>query len=290
MRILLVGPKGQLGTALLERAPRRDIEVLPLSRSDADLEKPPEIAAAIAAAPGFDFLVNAAAYTAVDRAEAEEDRARAVNALAPRDMARAAAARDVPILHVSTDYVFDGKKRGAYVEDDATAPVSAYGRTKLEGEEAVRAAHPRHLILRTSWVFSATGGNFVKTMLRLGAEREVLRVVDDQVGRPTFAGDLADTILTLTKAMAPVADVADDRWGTYHVAGEGPATWHGFAQEIFARTPVRARLEPIPSSSYPTPARRPANSVLDCAKVERRFGLRMRPWTAGLDETLASAF
>lgn len=288
MRILLFGANGQLGTALCACAPRHGIELVACTRAEVDLEQAEQVAAAVAGASAIDAVVNAAAYTAVDKAETDEDRARRVNALAPRAMADAAARRGIPLLHVSTDYVFDGMKEGAYLETDAPAPASAYGRTKLEGEEAVRKANPRHLILRTSWVFGASGANFVKTMLRLGAERELLRVVADQHGRPTFAGDLAEVIIAMAEIMAPSRDEADARWGTYHVAGAGQTTWHGFAQEIFARRPVKARLEPIPTAAYPTPARRPANSVLDCTKVERIFGLRMRPWTAGLDETLAA--
>lgn len=284
MKILQFGATGQLAREMIARADARGVDLAALSRADADLTDPDAVTRAIAASDA-DIVVNAAAYTAVDQAETDEDAARAINADAPGAMARACAARGVPLIHVSTDYVFAGDKAGAYVEDEPVSPLGAYGRTKEAGEAAIRAALPRHVILRTAWVYSPFGRNFVKTMLRVGAERSELRVVDDQHGCPTAAGDIAETILTIAEA---VTGGREDAWGTYHYAGAGETSWHGFAETIFALSDIdpAPHVAAIPSSEFPTPAERPKNSVLDTAKIRRTFGVTPRPWREALAETL----
>jgi dTDP-4-dehydrorhamnose reductase len=227
-------------------------------------------------------IVNCAAYTAVDKAESDVVAAWTVNALAPAALAAAGAAAGIPILHVSTDYVFSGAKPDFYVEDDPVAPLGVYGASKLGGELAVRSANPRHVILRTAWVVSATGNNFVKTMLRLGAERPQLRVVADQRGCPTSADDIARAIL----AMLPRLRAGP--YGTYHFVNGGEATWHGLAEAVFARAAKHGRpapsVEPIETNDYPTPAARPANSRLATAKIARDFGISPRDWHDAIDE------
>jgi len=226
-------------------------------------------------------VINAAAYTAVDRAEEEEALALAINAAAPGAMAGACAHLDVPFLHVSTDYVFDGTGQRPWQETDPVAPQNAYGRTKLAGEEAVRASGARHILLRTAWVFSAHGANFVKTMLRLSETREALNVVEDQIGGPTPAADIAATLLSLAD---PMRDGA--KGGTYHYAGEPHTSWAGFAREIFQQAGRDVTVTGIPSSDYPTPARRPLNSRLDCAKLATDFGITAPDWQDGLSRVL----
>ena len=276
MRILVFGETGQIARELARRAP-----VTALGRDAADLSHPEACAAAILASDA-DVVINAAAYTAVDRAETEEALATIINGDAPSAMARAAAAKGVPFLHVSTDYVFDGSGETPWKPDDPVGPLGAYGRSKLAGERGVRAAGGRHAILRTSWVFSAHGANFVRTMLRLGRGRDALRVVDDQTGGPTAAGDIAAALLAMARALHDGAP-----GGTYHFAGAPDVTWAGFARGIFARAGLEVAVTGIPSSDYPTPARRPANSRLDCAALEADFGIPRPDWRAGLDRVLA---
>ena len=256
-------------------------------RAAADITRREAVAAALDAAHP-DLVVNLAAYTAVDRAESEPAAAHAVNCAGAANVAAACARRGTPLIHLSTDYVFDGDKRGAYVEDDSVNPLGVYGRTKEAGERAVREALPRHVILRTSWVYGAFGQNFVKTMLRLGAERPVLRVVADQHGSPTAAADIAAALVAITARLGE----PDPPWGTYHFAGGGGVTtWHGFAEAIFALAAPRLgpmpRVEAIATADYPTAARRPANSVLDCAKIARAFGVAAPPWRESLARVVA---
>ncbi|MDP2086268.1 MAG: dTDP-4-dehydrorhamnose reductase [Gemmobacter sp.] len=275
MRVLVFGRTGQVAQALAQAA-GQGVEIVPKGRTEADLEVPATCAAAIAAGP-WDAVINAAAYTAVDRAETDEGRAMAVNATAPGVMAAACAQRGIPFLHISTDYVFDGAGEAPWRPGDAPAPLGAYGRSKLAGEVAVRAAGGVHLILRTSWVFSAQGANFVKTMLRLGAERDSLRVVDDQWGGPTPAAAVAQALLGLAGALRDGA-----AGGTYHFAGAPPTTWARFARETFALAGLPCRVEAIPTADYPTPARRPLNSRLDCATLRADFGITPPDWRAHL--------
>lgn len=282
VRILQFGATGQIAREMLARAEGR-AEIAALSRAEVDLSDTAAVEAAVMAADA-DLVLNAAAYTAVDQAEAEEALAFAVNASAPGAMARACRARELPLVHISTDYVFDGEKDGAWTEDDPTAPLGAYGRSKLAGEQAVAEAGAEALVLRTSWVFSPHGRNFVKTMLALAQARPELRVVDDQHGRPTAAGDIAEFIL----AAAPrLVRREAGLTGVFHFAGEGVTTWRRFAEAIFdASAGPRPAVTPITTTEFPTPARRPRNSELDCGKLEHLFGVRPRPWREGLAETL----
>lgn len=271
MTLLVFGRTGQVARAL-----QRQAEVTALGREGADLCDPEACAAAIhAAAPRA--VINAAAYTAVDRAEQEEPLATRINAEAPGAMARACAARGIPFLQISTDYVFDGSGETPWREEDPVAPLGAYGRSKLAGERAVQAAGGVHVILRTSWVFSADGANFVTTMLRLSETRDRLEIVADQVGGPTPAADIAATLLTMTDAL-----LAGQGGGTYHYAGAPWVSWADFARGIFARAGRDVAVTEIPSRDYPTPARRPLNSRLDCAKLRADFGITPADWTAGL--------
>lgn len=273
--ILVFGKTGQVATEL-----QRQAEVTALGRDLADLSDPQGCAAIIADLRP-DVVINAAAYTAVDRAEEEEAQAQVVNAAAPGAMAGACAHLDVPFLHVSTDYVFDGSGDAAWCETDPVSPQNAYGRTKLAGEQAVRASGARHIILRTAWVFSAHGANFVKTMLRLSETRAALNVVEDQIGGPTPAADIAATLLRLAAAMQNGAT-----GGTYHYAGAPQTSWAGFAREIFTQTRRDVTVTGIPSSDYPTPATRPLNSRLDCAKLATDFGITPANWQDGLSRVL----
>lgn len=282
MSILVLGASGQLATHLRELLP----EATYWGRAQLDLRAPANVRSAIEAQRPA-VVVNAAAYTAVDKAESERDAAWAVNAEAPAMLARAAAALDVPLIHISTDYVFDGTKKGEYAVGDACNPVSAYGASKLGGELAVRALCAKSWILRTSWVFSEHGANFVKTMLRLAGEREELRVVADQVGRPTYAGDLARLVARM--AERPAAPLLP--FGTYHAVGGAITSWHGFAEAIVAagleqQRLVRApRVTAIGTADYPTPAHRPRNSALLPSGELSIFDVEL-DWARGLDAAL----
>ena len=284
MRPLVTGWQGQVARALTEAALRRpDIKAAAIGRPALDLCDVPTIRRALADVEP-DIVINTAAYTAVDKAESEVAQAFALNRDGAGAIAAVAAERGIPIIHVSTDYVFDGTKPSPYTETDPTGPTSVYGRSKLEGEAAVAAANPRHVILRTAWVVSPWGHNFVKTMLRLAEARPELKVVDDQIGCPTYAPHLAEAILDVAAGMlgAPQRPVA----GIYHATNAGEVTWCGLAREIFAHAAreglAHSRVAPIATSEYPTPARRPANSRLDCARLAQTFGVRLPPWQAGI--------
>ncbi|MBB6250648.1 dTDP-4-dehydrorhamnose reductase [Nitrospirillum iridis] len=283
VRVLLLGGAGQVGLAFQRVAPADWLVTAP-GRDALDIADDGAVQAAVSAA---DLVVNCAAYTAVDKAETEVDAAYAANRDGPAALARACATGGTPLLHLSTDYVFDGSKIGAYVETDPVAPVSVYGASKEAGEQAVRAALPAHVILRTAWVYGPDRANFLKTMLRLGAEREELRVVADQHGCPTAAADIADALVAVG---AQVLGGRRDSFGTYHLCGTGATTWHGFAAEIFAQAQARGarvpRLVAIDTADYPTPARRPANSVLDCSLLERVFDWRAPAWQDSLARSL----
>ncbi len=285
MRILVTGAAGQVGSETLGRA--TDHVVIGTSHHELDITSAEAVADALADhAP--EFVVNAAAYTAVDRAEQEPDVAFAVNRGGAANVARACADRRIPLLHLSTDYVFSGDGDGRLDEADPTGPVNVYGRSKLAGEEAIRKLLTNHIILRTSWVFGATGHNFVKTVLRLASERDEIQIVADQTGCPTWAGDIADTIWLLVERFARHGTLP---WGTYHYCGTPPVTWHAFAEAIVERARAAApfeapRVVPIATEGYPTPARRPIYSVLSCAKLETTFGIHPPPWNHGLDEVV----
>ncbi|MBB4154459.1 dTDP-4-dehydrorhamnose reductase [Sphingomonas jinjuensis] len=284
--ILATGGSGQVGTELARLSWPQGWEVVVLTRADLDLTDPSAITAKVGERP-WAAVINAAAYTAVDKAESDQLAAWAVNALAPAAFAAACKGAGIPIVQVSTDYVFAGDRDGAWQTDDPVAPLGVYGASKLGGELAVRTSGARHAIVRTAWVVSAHGNNFVKTMLRVGAQRDTLAVVADQHGSPTSAADLAAALATIAMRLA---DDTDAPTGTYHFSNAGPTTWHGFAQEIFAQGASRGgpspSVEPIPTSAYPTPARRPANSLLDTATLTRDFGIRPRPWQAALSDIL----
>ena len=284
MRILVIGQEGQLSQSLAEYATKRtSLDLHAVGRPQIDLEQPETIADQIGAYRP-DIVINAAAYTAVDKAESEPEKAFAINRDGAAATARAAASVNAGFVHISTDYVFDGRKAEPYVEQDATGPLNVYGRSKLEGELAVLAAHPRALVLRTSWVFSPFGSNFVKTMLRVGVERPLLRVVNDQIGNPTSALDLASTILGVASLLR------DQPGGLYHLSGTGSTSWYEFADFIFEESRKHGgpspALEAIPSSEYKTPAQRPANSRLNCDAFVARFGITLRPWREAVSETI----
>lgn len=276
--ILVFGESGQVARELAARA-----SVLTLSRDKADLMDPAACAAAIRLRRPR-VVINAAAWTAVDKAETEEEAATTVNAHAPGAMAAECAAQGIPFVHISTDYVFDGSGTAPWTPDSPTGPLSAYGRSKLKGEEAVRAAGGPHVILRTSWVFSAHGANFVKTMLRLGAERPTLRVVADQWGAPTPAAAIAAACLTIADRLVTAPHLS----GTHHFAGTPDTTWAGFARAIMEAARLPAQVEDIATADYPTPARRPANSRLDCTALTRDFGIPRPDWRAALADVLAA--
>lgn len=281
MRVLVFGSGGQVGTEILRCAPPAGVMALAVGRAQCDLANPGAAAAQIRAS-GCDAVINAGAYTAVDRAEAEPALAEAVNAAAPGEMAQACAALGVPFVHFSTDYVFDGEARRPYRETDETAPLCVYGRTKLEGEKAVAAAGGAYAILRLSWVFSSHGANFVKTMLRLSGERDRLRVVADQTGKPTPASAAAAAALIVARGLAADRSLS----GVYHFAGDRPTVWADFAREIFDMAGRDTIVEPIAAADYPTAARRPRYSVLDTGKFEETFGLAAPSWRDGLGAVL----
>jgi dTDP-4-dehydrorhamnose reductase len=278
-----------VASALTEEAPAHGHEIIRLGRPEFDLAKPEGIRAALEAHRP-DVVVSAAAYTAVDQAESKPDLAMAVNGTAPGVIAAAAAELGLPIIHLSTDYVFDGLKPTPYVETDITGPQGTYGRTKLAGEQAVAAANPRHVILRTAWVYSHGGKNFVRTMLRLAADGPELRVVSDQLGGPTYATDLARAILAIAPTL-PARQAGDDGIGVFHASASGDTSWAGFANAIFERAVAEglpaARIMPIATADYPTPAQRPANSRLNCNKLHRVYGIRQPHWYDGLTRCLS---
>jgi dTDP-4-dehydrorhamnose reductase len=289
MRLYVIGGEGQVARSLREAAALdKNIVFGYGARPEVDLKQPSSIEKAFA---DFrpDVVVNPAAYTAVDRAESEPDLAFAINQDGARAAAAAAAQQAVPIIHLSTDYVFDGKKQGAYVESDPVAPQGVYGRSKLAGELAVAETNPKHIVLRTSWVYSPFGANFVRTMLRLAAERDRLQVIDDQLGCPTYAPDIARAIIGIAR------QVTGTRWnpgaaGVTHLAGPDVLSWCGFAKEIVrgaAERGVRSvPVDPISTSDYPTAAVRPANSTLSTERLSATFGFRLPPMKESLSDCL----
>lgn len=285
--ILVVGSGGQVGVELMRRCPA-GLSAVGLTHAQLDVADANAVRSAIGRqAPAA--VINASAYTAVDKAEGEADKAYAVNRDGPAALADACADAGIPLLHISTDYVFDGKGgQGGWREDDATGPLSVYGASKLAGELAIAERLDRHLILRTSWVFGAHGGNFVKTMLRLGGERPELRIVDDQQGGPTPAAAIADALYIMVgRAIDGTAP-----WGVYHFGGQPVTTWRRFAESVFAEGVARGMLSaaptvhPIATADYPTPATRPLNSVFRCDKFISTFGMAAPDWRAGLAEVL----
>lgn len=284
MRILISGHTGQVAREL-QRA-LSEHELISLDRHAFDLAQPTSLRRTILHEQP-DLLINAAAHTAVDQAEQEQALAFTINAEAPGAMAAACAELSIPLIHYSTDYVFDGSKAGAYNEDDTPNPLSVYGASKLAGEQSIAGSGCDHLILRTSWVYSRHGRNFLLTMQRLLQEREQLNVVADQIGAPTWAGSIAAATAELIDAWQQ----GNRQWGTYHLTNQGETSWFGFAQAIGERLRASgkpcAKLRPIPTSDYPTPARRPLNSRLDGSKLEHNWNVRLPDWQAALDACLA---
>lgn len=286
MRLLIAGWKGQVARAMVEMAPAApDVTACAVGRAAVDICEARTIERAMVA-NGPDVVINSAAYTAVDKAEDEGEQAFRMNRDGARQLAEATAKAGIPMIHISTDYVFDGSKSGAYSEDDEPSPVTVYGQSRLEGEQAVLAANPKAIIVRTAWIHSAAGKNFVKSMLELATEQDSVNVVDDQTGSPTYAPHLCSALLEIARQ---VKDQPADAsiWGIYHAAGSGETTWHGLAKEVMKcsakhggpHVPVQA----IHSEDYPTRAKRPANAVLDCSKLQRTFNIALPAWEDGAE-------
>jgi dTDP-4-dehydrorhamnose reductase len=291
MRLLVLGGSGQLGTQLRALALSRGVALFAPARSAVDLGDATAIARLVATEP-WSALINAAGYTSVDRAESEQDLAFAINAEAAACLASETGKRGIPLIYVSTDYVFDGRKSAPYVESDVAAPLNTYGRSKLAGEHRVSAANLRHVILRTAWLYSPHGNNFVRTILRLAQEQERLTVVDDQLGCPTAARDLAQACLDIALRCAAEPDRAP--YGVYHFAGGGAATWFEFACAIVEQAAGQLcrvpQVVPIRTAQRTTPAPRPSDSRLDCTAIGTAFGLTPRPWRHALAETVDCLF
>lgn len=286
MKLLVVGASGQVSRALQSKA-GEGLEVVAIGRPMLDYEQPETVQRAVVAQRP-DLVVSAGAHTAVDLAESEPDKAWRINAVGPGLLAEVCSIADLPLIHISTDYVFSGDKDAAYVETDGTAPVTVYGRSKLEAEHRIAAATKRHAILRTAWVFSDTGHNFVRTMLRIAKTRASLNVVSDQVGCPTYAADLADTIVSVAAKL--VCSTEDRFHGIFHATNSGECSWFEFAQEIFKLSErlggPSAAVGPITTSGYPTPAKRPGNSRLGGTKLAEVHGIRLRNWREALEECM----
>lgn len=291
MRTLITGADGQLGRELIRQGHVFNIELWAFKRQELDITQPNQIDKIIGkASPSL--VVNAAAYTNVDKAETEADLAFAVNKIAPGYLARCCAERNIALIHISSDYVFDGIKGKPYHETDPIAPLGIYGQSKAEGEVAIRSGLKNHIILRTSWLYSVYRSNFVKTMLDLGTKKKVIPVVNDQFGSPTSAADLAETVLTIA---AKIGDAADLDWGTYHYCGNGITSWHGLATEVLklASSYVRLqtkRVDAITTAEYPTLAKRPPYSALDCSRIKKVFGIEPKPWQQSLKHTIDRIF
>ena len=277
MRVLVTGSGGQVGFELMRAAWPAGLHVEGLTRQQLDIAD----ATAVRGLSGYDLIVNAAGYTAVDKAESESAAAFRAN----RDGPAALAATGIPLIHLSTDYVFDGRKIGAYTDDDPLNPLGVYANSKVAGEAAIRSGIVQHIILRTSWLYGAHGNNFVKTMLRLASQRTEIAVIDDQRGAPTAAADLAAAVVTIVRHVA----TGTTAWGTYHYSATGVATWCGFAQRIFklrAAGMPQPTIRPVRTPDYPTPARRPVNSRLDCRRTEATFGVLRYAWQESLEQYL----
>ncbi len=291
MKVLITGAHGQLGRELVRLGPSVDAKVYHYDRQQLDITNKKCIEQVLAPiSPAV--VINAAAYTHVDQAEMESDLAYAVNAEGPRHLARYCADHHLALIHISTDYVFDGNHNQPYKESDAIAPLGIYGRSKAKGETAVRSTCPYHIIVRTSWLYGVYGHNFVKTILKLSVQKKTLQVVADQSGSPTSAADLAETLLIIAQKIA-----ANERsaWGTYHYCGAGVTTWHGLAEKIIELAApyaaIQARhIKAISTAEWPTPAPRPPYSALDCSRLKNQFGIDTRPWPSSLKQTIERIF
>jgi dTDP-4-dehydrorhamnose reductase len=285
LKLLQFGATGQLAREVLDRAGGA-VEVTALSRAEVDLTDPAAVRRAILQARDVDLVLNAAGYTAVDKAEAEPDLAYAVNARAPEAMARACQERGVPLVHISTDMVFSGAKPGPYLEDDPPAPLHVYGASKLMGEQAVLGACERAMVARVTWLFSAYGQNFVQIMLRLARTQPVVKVVDDQRARPTASGDVAAFVLAQAERLAK-APAGAAEWGRLHLVSPTAASRYEMAEALFALAGLKPRMEPVPTSAFPTPARRALNAELDTTRLKRVFGVELTPWREALATVVA---
>lgn len=291
MKILVFGDKGQLGCHLLQAAKETGIDVAGTDLPDCDITDAADVGHALDEGGSITTVINAAAYTEVDNAENNKALAYAVNLDGPAHLAVACRQRGIPLIHISTDYVFDGMQIRPYRPDDAVGPQGVYACSKAAGEEAVRAQWERHLIVRVSWLFGRYGHNFVKTMLRLGRQNETVHVVDDQIGSPTYAGDLAKALILMAERIE--GEFSD--WGTYHYCNRGALTWYAFARKIFAFVRPHEKLAvkevvPILTAHYPTPAPRPHYSVLDCSTFDAAFEIERRPWDAALKEMVSTLY
>ncbi len=286
MRILLTGANGQLGSEVRQRADTNRHELISLTHEELDIaDREPVMEKMSLLRP--DCVINAAAYTHVDGAQTHKDEAYRVNTVGPENLALGCEKQGAFLIHISTDFVFDGQKQTPYRETDPTCPVNVYGKTKEEGEKRVSALS-RHLIVRTSWLYGIHGKNFFRTMLFYGREKEVVRVVSDQYGCPTCAADLADAVLEIAGKVEKKQDV---KWGIYHYCGSGVTSWYGFAEEIFRAGrekgfALTAKLEPTVTENYPTPAKRPSYSALDCSRIANEFNIMSVPWQKSLEKTL----
>ncbi|MGR0278189.1 dTDP-4-dehydrorhamnose reductase [Marinomonas dokdonensis] len=285
MKVLVTGVNGQVGSCLVKLLKKKKILVLAVDKKSLDISNQVDVMKTVL---GFspDFIINAAAYTSVDQAEDDIENSFAINCDGPKYLARAAEDCGAVFLHISTDYVFDGNGEDEYVENDLTAPQSVYGESKLAGELAVAEVCTKYLIVRTAWVFCEHGNNFVKTMLKLAQTRDELSIVDDQIGGPTYAGDIAKALISMVEF---IENGNEPEWGVYHFSGMPYVSWFEFADYIFAAAKKKSLLDNLPSlysvptSTYPTPAKRPANSRLDCRKIEQQFGVKPSDWQASLD-------
>jgi dTDP-4-dehydrorhamnose reductase len=291
LKILIFGHKGQLGVDLMECAGQKSVEAIGVDLPQYDITSVSDVSRVLDDTGSIDVVINAAAYTAVDQAESQSDAAFAVNRDGPGHLASACRRKGIPLIHISTDYVFEGLQTRPYTPKDAIGPQGVYARSKAAGEAMVRKRLDRHLIIRISWLFGRYGANFVKTMLRLGKEREVVKVVDDQIGSPTYAGDLAQALLCVAEKISE----GFSSWGTYHYCNAGALTWYAFARKIFAFARFHEHLAvkdvvPILTAHYPTPAPRPYYSVLDCSGFDETFGIVRRPWEAALKQMLSEHY
>lgn len=291
MKTLITGSEGQLGCELLRQAPLFNIEAVGLDLPCLDITHEPGITKAFKEHKP-DILINAAAYTNVDKAETDENACFAVNVNGPKNLAAACRDTGIPMIHISTDYVFDGTKKIPYTENDPVSPANIYGKSKAESEKVIRNILEKHIILRTSWLYGVHGHNFVKTILRLGKEKEVIGVISDQFGSPTSAADLAETILMLS---GRIPDKNDIIYGTYNYCGEGITSWHGFAEKIIEIAkqyiPVTTtQVKPLTSEDYPTKAKRPAFSALDCNLIRQKLGIIPKPWQKSLEAVIGKIY
>ena len=283
MKLLVIGANGQLGWEVCRRGEKQGFDIVPLDLPEFDITDHPAVKKAISRS-GVTLVINASAYTAVDKAESEPELAFAVNCDGPAYLAASCAKIGIPLIHISTDYVFNGKKKGPYLETEPVSPLGIYGKSKAAGEKELRQNLKEHIILRTAWLYGIHGNNFVKTMIRLGREKEMVRVVADQYGCPTFAADLAEAIMAIAGHINKRRGII---WGTYHYCGKGMTTWYGFAEAIFDLAKQHdslmvKKVTPITTAEYPTQAKRPANSVLDCSLLIKHFAVYPRPWQESL--------